>query len=93
LFALVDVLETVPCIRDEHTRTLVVGQLPPAIAGVVPYSPQRRIHAIHIVRTCLDHDGGLAELITAIGYIEGPDSIPLRRLRAAVRQLPSEFDH
>jgi hypothetical protein len=90
-YTLVDVLETVPCIRDEHTRTLLVSQLPPAIAGTVPYSPQRRIHAIHIARTCLANEGGLAELIAVIGHIEGPDSVPLRRLRAAVRQLPPEF--
>jgi hypothetical protein len=91
LSALVDVLETVPCLRDEHTRALLVSQLRPTIAGVVPYSPQRRIHAIHIVRTCLDHDGGLAELITAIAYLEGQDSIPLRHLRETVRQLPPEL--
>lgn len=89
-YALVDVLETVPCIRDEHTRTLLVSQLPPGIAGNVRYSPQRRIHAIHILRACLDHEGGLAELITVIGHIEGLASMPLRRLRATLHQLPSD---
>jgi hypothetical protein len=91
LYALVDALEAVPCMRTEDNRSAVLGSLRPAIAGAVRYSPQRRIHILNIVRTCQDYANGLPELIAAITPIEGPDSLPLRRLNDVARQVVREF--
>jgi hypothetical protein len=90
-YAMVDALEEIPCMRTEDTRVIVLGELRPAIAGAVRYSPQRRIHIVNILRTCRDYAGGLTELIATITHIEGPDSLPLRRLNDAVGQLPPEL--
>jgi hypothetical protein len=88
-YALVAALEAVPCLHHEDTRNLVVSQLRPAIAGNVRYSPQRRIHAMNIIRTCLDYEGGLTELIATIIAFEG-ETVPLRQLVSIAGQLPSE---
>jgi hypothetical protein len=90
-FSLVDAVEAVPCLLSEDTRVTLVSLLPPGIGGAVRYSAQRRIHAINIVRACLEHEGGLAELIASIRYIEGEKSIPLRRLIATTQDLPPEL--
>jgi hypothetical protein len=90
-YALVDALEAVPCLLYEDTRSLLVSQLPPAIAGAVRYSAQRRIHAMNIARTCLDYEDGLSDLVAAIRDIEGADSVPLQRLASIVRRLPDEL--
>jgi effector-associated domain 2 (EAD2)-containing protein/TIR domain-containing protein len=89
--SLVDALEAVPCLLNEDTRALFVSRLRSAIAGGVRYSPQRRAFAINVIRTCLDYEGGLAEMIATIREIEGADSVPLQRLVAITRQLPAEF--
>jgi hypothetical protein len=77
-FEVVDALEQIPCMRDEHTRTLVVEQL--SFAGAVRYAPTRRAHLTSILRTCAGVENGVVELISAISNLEPPDSIPLRRL-------------
>jgi effector-associated domain 2 (EAD2)-containing protein/TIR domain-containing protein len=90
-YSLVEALEAVPCLFSDDTRALLVSQLRPAIAGNVRYSSQRRIHAMNIVRTCLDYEGGVAEMISTIREIEGPESIALQRLAAVARDLPPEL--
>jgi hypothetical protein len=90
-FPLVDALEAVPSLLSEDGRVTLISLLPPGIGGAVRYSAQRRIHAINIVRACLEYEGGLAELIAGIRYIEGEKSIPLRRLITAARDLPPEL--
>jgi hypothetical protein len=90
-FPLVDALEAVPSLLSEEGRVTLISLLPPGIGGAVRYSAQRRIHAINIVRACLEYEGGLAELIAGIRYIEGEKSIPLRRLITAARDLPPEL--
>jgi hypothetical protein len=89
-YALVAALEAVPCLHHEDTRNLLVNRLRPAIAGNVRYSPQRRIHAMNIIRTCLDHVGGLTELIATIRAIEGEETVPLREFVAIAGQLAPE---
>jgi hypothetical protein len=90
-YSVVNALDDIPSMHDADTRSTVLGQLRPAIAGAVRYSPQRRIHMVNIVRTCLDYPGGLAELIATITQIEGPESLPLRRLVDAAGRLPPEW--
>jgi len=77
---LVDVLEAIPCLRNEHTRSLVVEQLRPAIGGAIKYFPQRRTHIISMLRTCMDYDDGMRELLAAISDHEQNGSSPLNRL-------------
>jgi len=75
-------LESIPCLSNEHTRSLVVEQLRPAIAGSIRYFPQRRMHLISILRTCLDYRDGVRELLAAIAVQEQDGSLPLDRLIA-----------
>jgi hypothetical protein len=90
-YSLVDALEAIPCLSSDTDRATLINQLPPAIASSVRYSPHRRIHAMNIVRTCLDHEGGLAEMLAMLRHIEGDESIPLHRLTAVARDLPPEL--
>lgn len=92
LVELVDALEDVPCMRAHDTRSQVVGQLRPAIAGAIPYFAQRRAHVLSILRTCMDYEQGLAELLTRISDMESEDSIPLRRLVAIATRIAPELE-
>ncbi|HKS47755.1 MAG TPA: hypothetical protein VJT49_22110 [Amycolatopsis sp.] len=78
-FRLVNALDAVPCIAGQSSRDLVIGQLRPAISGAIRYHAQRRLQVIEILRACLDHQGGVQELLTILAELEG-DSLPLRRL-------------
>jgi class 3 adenylate cyclase len=84
-FAVVEALESVPCMRTEDTRQLLIEQLRPAIASAVRYYPQRRAHVVSIVRTCLDYQGGLHELLAAISGLEQDGSMPVQRLVDVLR--------
>lgn len=90
LYSLVEALEAIPCLATDNDRAIVLSMLRPAIAGAIRYSPQRRLHTMNIVRTCLDYEGGLAEMLTAIRQIEG-ESIPARQLTAIAQELPPEL--
>jgi Effector-associated domain 2/TIR domain len=89
-YSLIDALEAVPCLATEHDRATLLSLLRPAIAGAIRYSPQRRLHTMNIVRTCLEYEGGLAEMLTTIHEMEG-ESIPARQLAAITRDLPPEL--
>jgi hypothetical protein len=90
LYSLVDALESIPCLATDNDRAIVLSMLRPAIAGAIRYSPQRRLHTMNIVRTCMDYEGGLAEMLNAIHRIEG-ESLPARRLTAITQDLPPEL--
>jgi hypothetical protein len=86
--ALVDAVGAVPTMLNDDTRSAVVGRLEPDISRAVRHFPARRAHVMSIVRTCLDHDGGLAGLLAVLRDIEG-DSMAWRRLAAvASRYVP-----
>lgn len=74
----VDALEDIPCMQGEHTRALVVDQL--RFAGTIRYMSSRRAHITSILRTALNFEDGLTELVAAIRSLESSGSIPLRRL-------------
>ena len=84
-FAVVEALESVPCLRSEDTRVLVLDQLRPAISGSVRHHPQRRAQMISLLRTCLDYHDGVNELLTAITNVEQDGSVPLQRLMDLLR--------
>jgi hypothetical protein len=87
---LVEVLEEIPCVLNDHTRVLLISRLRPAISGAIPHYAQRRPHVIGILTTCLNYRGGLADLVAAIESIEQADSIPYQRLLATLSRLLSE---
>ncbi|MFC4855728.1 effector-associated domain 2-containing protein [Actinophytocola glycyrrhizae] len=77
-FQVLDAIEAVPCMQGEHTRSLVVEQL--RFSGAIRYFPNRRAHVMSILRTCLDFEGGVVELVTAISGQEPSGSVPLNHL-------------
>ena len=79
-YQVVDAIEAVPCMQSEHTRSLVVEQL--RFAGSVRYFANRRAHVTSILRTCLDFEDGVVQLVTAISGQEPSGSVHLNRLVA-----------
>lgn len=79
-YQVVDAIEAVPCMQGEYTRSLVVEQL--RFAGSVRYFPNRRAHVTSILRTCLDFEDGVVQLVTAISGQEPSGSVPVNRLVA-----------
>ena len=79
-WSLVGALADVPCLRDEHTRGVVVAHLP--FADSVPYFSNRRTHVAAILRTCLDFEDGPARLLAALAAQDGPDAAPVRWVAA-----------
>jgi hypothetical protein len=77
-YEVVDALEEIPCMQGEHTRGQVVDQL--RFAGMVRYFASRRAHITSILRTCLDFEDGLKELVLVISEQESGESVPLKRL-------------
>jgi hypothetical protein len=77
-YDVVAALEDIPCMQNEHTRSLVVDQL--WFSGTIRYFPARRAHITSILRTALDFHGGVLELVQVISNMESSDSIPLKRL-------------
>lgn len=79
-YLVVTAIEEIPCMQGEHTRSLVVEQL--RFSGSVRYFANRRAHVISILRTCLDFEDGVVQLVTAISGQEPSGSAPLNRLLA-----------
>lgn len=77
-YQVVDALETIPCMQGEHTRALVIEQLP--FARLIRFFPNRRAHVTSILRTCLDFEDGLVQLVTTISNQEPSGSLPVNRL-------------
>jgi hypothetical protein len=79
-YEVVDAIEAIPCMQGEHSRSLVVDQL--RFAGSVRYFANRRAHVTSILRTCLDFEDGVVQLVTAIAGQEPSGSLPVNRLLA-----------
>ena len=77
-YEVVDALEEIPCMQNEHTRSQVVDQL--RFAGMIRYFASRRAHVTSILRTCLDFEDGVVQLCTVISQQESRESAPLQRL-------------
>jgi hypothetical protein len=89
---LVDALLSVPCVRDDDGRRLLLSRLHPEIAHAVPHHSRPRLQVIELVRTCLDYDAGLDDLLRVMREFEG-ESIPIRRSADAMRTLLDETSH
>jgi len=86
----VTVLMAVPTVGQEDGRRILLQHLRPEIAGAVPYSPRSRHHVFNLVRTCMDYQGGLDELLSVIHFLEG-ESLPVRRLDQTVADLLAAY--
>lgn len=86
VFTLVTVLAELPSLLSDAGRTALIRQLPPEIATLARQDPRPRLYLLNLVQTCLEHEGGLAEMLTALCLIEG-DSIPMRRVLAVAHAL------
>ena len=84
-FSVVEALESVPCMRAENTRLMLIDQLSPAISGNIKHFSQRRMHVVSILQSCLDYQEGLHELLTAICLLEQAGSVHVQRLVDALR--------
>lgn len=89
LATVVDELLAVPTLRTEDGRRTLLELLRPEIANAVPYNPRPRLHVVNLVRTCLDYERGVAELLDILRQLEG-DSLPVRRLAETLRHWLSE---
>jgi hypothetical protein len=79
-YNLVDALSEIPCLQTEHSRSLVLEQL--SFAGSIMYFPSRRAHLTSILRTCVDYEDGIVQLLTAVTSLESFGSEPVKRLIA-----------
>lgn len=77
-YDVVDALDEIPCLGGEHSRAIVVDTL--HFGGYVRYAPSRRAHITSILRTCLDHEDGVMELVRAIANLEPTGSVTVKRL-------------
>ncbi|HEX8868473.1 MAG TPA: hypothetical protein VF821_22635 [Lentzea sp.] len=91
LGALVDALLETRSLSDEPSRRTVLSMLRREIAQAVPHHQGARIQVIDLVRTCLNYDGGLDDLLRVLREVEG-DSIPVRRSAEAAQALTDEND-
>jgi hypothetical protein len=88
LAAVVDRLLEIDLLVSAQGREQVVRELHPDIAGVIPRMPEARSDLHQILRTCLDYEGGLEQLLGAIHQFVG-DSRPFREVQAALEQRPA----
>jgi class 3 adenylate cyclase len=77
-YQVIEAIEAIPCMQGEHTRSFVVDQL--GFAGAIRYFSNRRAHVTSILRTSLDFEDGLVQLLTAISGQEPSGSLPVNRL-------------
>lgn len=77
-YEVVDALEQLPSMQNERTRSEVIDRL--EFAGDIRYIAPRRAHIISILRTCLDHESGIDELMAAIIDHEPADSPAVERV-------------
>ncbi|WP_285744613.1 hypothetical protein [Lentzea sp. NBRC 105346] len=90
LVELVDALLAVPTLRSEDGRRTLLELLRPEIANAVPYNPRPRLQVIGLLRTCLEYERGLENLMATLRDIEGGESLPIRRLGEIVRHWLSD---
>lgn len=76
--ALVGLLLEIPAVAEGQTRQAIVERLRPDIRDTIRRFPAARPDVHEILSTCLDFDGGVAELIAAITFVAG-DSLSARR--------------
>jgi hypothetical protein len=90
LITFVEALLAVPTVGQEAGRRLLLQHLRPEVANAVPYSPQSRHHVFALVRTCMNYQDGLDELLAVVHELEG-DSLPVQHLDRTVADLVAGY--
>ena len=85
-FEIVNALHDIPCMRDDRSRSLVVGRLPDELSFAIQDWPEPRAHIAEILGKCIDYDGGVPGLLSAIRDMNGGDSLAWRHLIETVRR-------
>ncbi|HEU4426770.1 MAG TPA: hypothetical protein VFR67_29910, partial [Pilimelia sp.] len=71
---------------DADSRGQIIAELRPAIAGSVRHHSSRTMHVFNLLRTCLDHPGGLTELIGVVRlFADG--SASFRRVEDLIAEM------
>jgi hypothetical protein len=61
----------VPSVLHENPRRGLLDQLRLEIVSAIGYQQQPRQHVMNIINTCLNYEGGLAELLDVVHKVEG----------------------
>jgi hypothetical protein len=86
MLELADAFLAVPAVADESGRRLLLGLLSPEIAQTIPEHPRARMHLLAILHSCLQHAGGLDQLLEALRMLE-QSSMPIRNLEATIARI------
>jgi hypothetical protein len=87
LFRFVEAVAALPALRGDAERSAFVHLLRPEIALAVKHDQRARVYAFNLVQACLDHEGGLRELLVRLYRLEG-DSLAMRRVLALATAIP-----
>lgn len=86
---LVNALLSVPTIADDASRSEILNMLPSQLLGAIPRNSRPRLQVLAMVRTCLNYENGISDLIHIIHLTEG-DSVPMRKLDKMILELSDE---
>lgn len=81
-----DALLAVPLCRFPYSRQRLLDLLGPAISHSVPRDSRARQEVQNILRTCLAHEDGLAQLVDAVRQLEHT-TLPVRHLTITLARL------
>jgi len=67
---LIELLLKCPSLKNAQSRHSVLAELPPHIAQAIEASNKAKQHVLNIVNTCMNHDGGLENLIEIVRFFD-----------------------
>jgi hypothetical protein len=79
-------LLVLPSMADGARRRDVIAELRDEIATKIPASSVDNMHVLNIVKTCLQYENGLEELLEILSFSEG-NSLPMQQVEATVKRL------
>ncbi len=86
---LTDALLACSCVSNRGSRDTVVSNLPDDVKNAIQRDNAAMIDVMGIVSSCLDHPGGINELIKIVRHFEG-GSVGRRNLDDLIRRLNLE---
>jgi nucleoside phosphorylase len=84
LAKIVDVLLSVPQMRDDYQRRAIMALLPEHIRTTVPDNVNGRLHVVALVQTCFTVVDGRESLLDALRLSLPPQSLDLQRASAVI---------
>jgi hypothetical protein len=89
LDGLTDRLLKCPSMKDKGPRDAIIKRLKSAISDSISRDTRDRVDVRNIVETCSNYASGIKDLIDAIYYYEGDDSLPMREVYKFLPELKS----